>query len=198
MTYLKIKQLVAFFIHRVDLEPYMDEFFAMARELISQKARLRVMEQSFAGTVINGVLAMPADFIAARSVLVSTARGLKPLRLYTRATLEALAGAATGQPVGYAFDGTDMIIKPGAGDVDLTMTYYAKPTVLVNDNDTNPVLNEHQALYLYGALIYAANSIQDTESEQNYRDHFANELTNAQISNEASRWSGDALKMGRT
>jgi len=198
MTYLKIKQLVTFFIHRADLDPYMDDFFAMARELISQKVRLQVMEQSLTDTVSNGVLAMPADFIEARSVLVATPRGLKPLRLYTRATLEALAGSAPGQPVGYTLEGSNMLIKPSAGDVELTMIYYAKPTALVNDTDTNALLDTYQALYLFGALIYAANAVQDTESEENYRNHFANELTNAQISNEAGRWSGDALKMGRT
>ena len=192
MDYAAIKALVTFYMHRDDLAPYMDSFFELGRQRISNDARLLCMEITTNYVMTTPYQDLPADFIEARNVVVNVNGARRPLRFYTKAALDALTSRSTTTPLGYTINAGQIEVRPTAGDVDLDLTYYARPSVLVNDTDTNDVLTNFPSLYLYIVMMFASNSVHDTETEDVSATNYDTELARANDSEQSGRYSGDA------
>ena len=190
MNFGEIKALVSFYIHRTDLDPLYPQFFEQVRERISKDARLIVMETAETIT-LDGDNKWPldVDWIEFRSVNGSVSGGKRPLQLLSSGDFERYARANFSNQHCYRIEGGTLEASK-AGDLDLV--YYKRPALLVNDQETNPVLTRYPNLYLFCALMYANNSIQDTETEQLATAHYQHELELANDADETARFSGDA------
>ncbi len=197
MNYGDIKALVKFWVHRTDLDSVMDQFFELSRERISKEARLLVMETDLHIDFTGDPEPLPADFVAFRSVRANVTGGIRPLQVATKQQLDIRGNQnrGSGGPTVYALNNNKLEVQPGADGSSIDATYYARPKVLVNDNDTNPVLENWPSLYLYAAQIYIHNSLQDTESEQVAQANFQTELDAANESDDDARYSGDSPTM---
>lgn len=116
------------------------------------------METAYSGTTALGVIAVPTDFLAWKSVSVdiSPNRRLDPSPLslmYTRYP----RGGDTGIPAMIARNVGNFEFGPTPdSNYAIVGTYYAKPTVLRTDSDgINWLVTNAPDLLLYGALLEA-------------------------------------------
>ena len=195
MNYGEMKALVAFYLHRTDLDEYMPQFFELARERISKDARLIAMETTVHYDLIQPAQTLPADYAEMQSVISNQNGRRAPLRYYTKQALDALTSNNGGTPIGYTIIGGEIEIRPQSGTLSIDLNYFARPETLTNDADINTVLTNWPSLYLYSVLMYAANSIQDTETELVSKNNYLEELNSANDSDELARYSGDAVTM---
>ncbi len=195
MDFKEIKDLVTFYLHRTDLESVMPQFFELARERISKDARLIAMEVDLHIDFIGSPVALPVDFLEFRSVRANVTGGIRALKVATKNHLDTVQDISGRSPSFYAISGGNLEIAPGQNNGDIDLTYYARPAELVNDVDTNSVLDDWPSLYLYSVLTYANNSIQDTETEQVAQRQYQLELEAANESDDNARYSGDSPTM---
>lgn len=74
------------------------------------------------------------------------------------------------------------------------VAYYRRPTALVAGADTNPVLENHYAIYLFGVCRYGALfELDDARAEQAQR-MFAEQVTAANSWKQAADYSGAPLR----
>lgn len=195
MNYGEIKNLVSVFMKRSDLDVIYPQIFELVRERISKDARLIEMEVTQHYDLTDAFQDLPTDFIEMRSVIVNVNGAKRPLRFYTKQALDALTSRSVSTPIGYTLNAGQIEVRPIAGDTSLDITYFSRPSNLADDNDTNDVLTNYPSLYLYAALIYAANSLQDTETENVSAQNYTDELRSANESSELAKFSGDAPTM---
>ena len=196
MTYAQLKQLAAFYLHRSDLEDYWDAFTSLAREKISKGARLIVMEKNLQFDFIDTVEPLPKDFIAFKSVRLEGVHGSEPLPVYTKQQLDRLVNrSGGGTPIGFTINGGNIEIGPFTSDQTVQTTYYARPAVLVSNEDTNAVLDAWPSLYLQALIETASQAVQDTETQAVAFREFNNAIGEANESDRIAAMSGEAPQM---
>ena len=192
MNFGELKALVSFYIHRTDLEAVYPQIFEQVRERIGKDARLMVMEVNETLALTDNRLTLDVDFLDLRAVIGTVAGGKRPLKYLTRGDFENYERANFNNQYGYTIEGRDLIVSGGDS---VEITWFKRPSLLVLDGDTNDVLTNFPNLYLYCALMYANNAIQDTETEQVVTGHYVDELGRANESDDNARYSGDALQI---
>ena len=196
MNYGELKSITAFYLHRTDLDQYMNQFAEQAAERISAGAKLLIMETELSITFDENPKALPADFASFKSVRAQVARGPIPLSVYTKQQLESLSfGSTGGNPIGYALIGNSIEIQPFVVGQVVNVTYFARPGTLVDDGDTNLVLSKWPDLYIQAMVMAAAQSTQDTETEQNTLSKFRTAIAAANDHDKFAAMSGDAPQM---
>jgi len=195
MDLKEIRDLITFYLHRTDLDAVMPQFFELARERISKDARLIAMETDLHLDFTGSPIALPVDFLEFRSVRANVTGGIRALKVATKNHLDTVQDISGRSPSFYAISGGNLEIAPGQNNGDIDLTYYARPAPLINDSDTNSVLDDWPSLYLYSVLTYANNSIQDTETEQVVQRQYELELERANESDDNARYSGDSPTM---
>lgn len=163
MDYGTLKALVTKYIHRGDLADQMDAFQELAVEAVMTRATLIVLEKRGTLSFPTTPQPLPADWFRFKAVRFSGRGGIRPLHPMTKPQLDkSIFEDKTTEPVNYAIDaGLDI---GGFEDAVIDFTYYAQPTVLVADIDTNALLTKHPSLYLQGMMTAAHHLAQDTES----------------------------------
>lgn len=115
--------------------------------------RCREMEtRNSALAFTAGVGATPANFLQAKRLTWNST----PARKLVYRTPEQFYDGTpiAGLPRLFTVDGTVIDLAPTATGT-ATLSYYAKPTALIADGDSNPVLVAHGHVYLFAALIGA-------------------------------------------
>lgn len=192
MNFGEIKTLVEFYIHRVDYADKWPAIFELIRERISKDARLIVMETTVVPTVADKAFPLPDDFIEMINLTAQREGRVYSLDYYPKKQLDALSNQRTGA-FGFTILGNQVELQ--SGEAPLSLTYYARPGQLVEDDDTNAVLTNWPSLYLHLGIAYAANGMQDTETENVAKGNYASELAQANDSDEAGRHMGGGLKI---
>ncbi len=113
---------------------------------------------------VDGRYALPAGFSGFRSVLVATNEGgYKPVKYKDQIPFWRGYNPSAVQEtlLWYTIEGNGAVAYLVFGDVTPTdrtirLMYREKMPDLVNDTDTNFLLQEHEALYLYGCLVELA------------------------------------------
>lgn len=123
---------------------------ALVEARLNRVLRVAQMEATVTGTSNNGVLALPADFLAWRRI---EAYPYGPL------SFAALDWAADTYPTGdagvpsyFTIQGAILTTYPSyTGEV--TLDYYQKIPALSDTNVANWLLTEHPDVYLFGTLV---------------------------------------------
>ena len=125
--------------------------------------RLRVGEMEVTATIprINGTVFVPGDLLSIRSIKNSDDCPLEPATL---ATFERFRGE--GRSRFYAIDRTAFVFNVVPEHV--TVTYYAELLELVDDDDTNNVLETFPSIYVYGVLAHHNALIQSDKAATYY------------------------------
>jgi hypothetical protein len=194
MNYAALKNLVAFYVHRTDLDSLMDDFKDLATEKIMIRAQLIALEVRASITFSSALEPLPTDWWAFKSVRAHVRGGVRPIAPYTKGQLDELTFGSTGSdPIGYAIDGGIEIAPFVAGQV-IDFTYYRQPT-LVADEDENAVLTKHPSLYLQAMMSAAHQVLQDTESMRVSDGEFDIALEGALNYDKFAAMSGGAPQM---
>lgn len=195
MNYKQIQDLLAFYAHRTDLVDYYDSIFSMTTDFIANRVRLMAMETTTILTTLDGIVDLPLDFLEARNVARVDGDKRHGLNFYTVRGFDKFNLTARGLPSGYAIIANRLHVAAQSDNLEIELNYFARPAALVNDGDTNAILTKHSSLYLYGALMYAASAIQDSETQQVSAEQFNTELAIAEDADTVARNSGDTPQM---
>ncbi len=166
MNYQSLKSIVAFYLHRTDLDQYMDTYQELAAQEIAARCELIVLEKRTTLTFTEATHDLPADFAKMKSVSIEQARGPVPMNGYTRQQLERLFSGENHEPGGYTLDGGKIEISPFGGSGTVSITYYSIPALMTGNADQNAVLARWPDLYVQGMVAQAFQSVQDDSGLQ--------------------------------
>ncbi len=93
------------------------------------------------------------------------------------------ASTTSGRPVCYTIEANTILFGPSPDDTyTMTYTYIAKPDIATDS--TNRLLDIYPDIYLFGALVEAANFINDVELQTKYEGKYLQAIAQANSSNQ--------------
>ena len=170
MNYGELKSAVLEDTHREDLGQAPTNFIArfiregegMIRRELSAYILTTTIEESARSLTNNNQYSLPAGILVIRRIAQQAIVGSEVVRI--------ALGAITNYPVSnrvavYAEAGDGLIEIRGAPPVDTVfdLNYYGMPARLVEDEDTNSLLDENETLYKSAAMFYVYQHTQDVE-----------------------------------
>lgn len=193
MTYLDLRNDVADWLARDDVPL---SVYRLATAELNARLRLIEMEATTSLAVSTEATNLPSDFLEVRGVYLD-----RDERMPLDATSEFAKNTAyetTGDPRTYIITGgatPQILVNPSPdGAYTLFLRYVARLAALSADTDTNDVLTNYPALYLYASLKQAAAWSQDRELVGSYAAMLEDELTRVERSNERRRFGSGPLR----
>ena len=161
MTYDELKEVIADFANRQDLQAQIPLFIKLTEARLKRDLRDQTrMTQRAEAMVYGEYFPLPCDWVETKRV---TADG-RVLRLIDSFNIERVE--LYGGPKFYRHAGDQLQLLP-ATDVSeskpirFEMEYLAFPDELSDENQSNWVLNSYPDLYIYGAMLQVAPYLQD-------------------------------------
>jgi len=154
-SYSELQTAVANWLHRADLTSTIPDFIMLGEKRISREIRSPEMETAYTGTIASGVIAVPTDFLAWKSVYIDGA----PVRILRVKPLDWLienypTRSAHAQPVFMARNGANFEFGPYADSAyTVKGTYYKRLDPV--STSWNSLATASPDLYLAAALAEA-------------------------------------------
>ena len=176
-TYSALKASIANWLNRTDLtDEIADDFIKLCEADFNAKLRIRQMEQFDDVTINAEKVSVPTGFIAVRSFYILSSSVKYPLEYITPSNMfEIRGGSRSGRPRSYTIEAdneTEQFRFGPSPDVSYTgyLSYYKNIEALSSSNASNPILDKHPGIYLYGSLYHAANFLggMDPDQKQNW------------------------------
>ena len=176
-TYTELKASIANWLNRSDLsDEIADDFIKLTEADFNAKLRIRQMEQIDTITIDSETETVPSGFISVRSFYILSSSTKYPLEYITPHNLfEIRGGSRSGRPRSYTIEAdneTEQFRFGPSPDVSYTgyLSYYKNIEALSSSNASNPILDKHPGIYLYGSLYHAANFLggMDPDQKQNW------------------------------
>ena len=130
------------------------------------------MEQIDTVSIGSETVTVPTGFISVRSFYILLNSVKYPLEYITPHNLfEIRGGSRTGRPRSYtieADDETEQFRFGPSPDTTYTgyLSYYKDIAALSASNATNPILDKHPGIYLYGSLYHSSNFLGGMDQQQ--------------------------------
>lgn len=161
---------------------------------LNRSLRLFEQEKSIVLTINSRNIALPDDFLQARSFSLNSEAGnldyLPPDKLLT-----SQGYRIQGRPRAYTIQAGEFVFAPEpTTEFEGLLTYHAKIPALGEDNQTNYLFNDAYDLYLYGSLIHAAPFIKDTENMQLWIEGYNRAIESVRRADERKKVAGSPLK----
>ena len=176
-TYAALKTAIANWLNRSDLsDEIADDFIKLTEADFNSKLRIRQMEQIDTITIDSETETVPTGFIGVRSFYILSSDTKYTLEYITPHNLfEIRGGSRSGRPRSYTIEAdneTEQFRFGPSPDVSYTgyLSYYKNIEALSSSNASNPILDKHPGIYLYGSLYHAANFLggMDPDQKQNW------------------------------
>lgn len=197
MNFGELKQEVANYMHRTDLDTFIPEFIEKARARINRDLRVREMITQATVVPVANPFPVPAGFLEMRDMFHEKSAGnRRTLTLTNRLGLNRFKGTNTAQsnPALYSIDGLSVETAPGGIGITFTQIFYASEDAFVDDADTRLTLDVYPTIWLYAALIEGHSFTQDLDIMQSVQNFYTSEVEQANSVAAASE-SGAALEM---
>lgn len=195
-SYSELKQAIADWLNRTDLEQRIPDFIALAEATLNKVMRSTKMVTSGTAAITSGVAAVPATALELLYVQV-TGSPESPLEQVTLTQLMMLRRSrlrSQGTPRFFAVVGREMRVCPvPAGATSLSLDYYQTIPALSDSNTTNWLLEDSPDIYLYTALMHAAPFLQDDARAQLFSNMIVQQVAAAVQRDQ--KLSFDATKM---
>lgn len=157
------------------------QILLLAESDIARDFRFAVQEASTTLTFTGREQDLPADFLEVRNPFIDD--NVRKFEYMTpQAIRESSAWGDGRQGAFYTLEGSPdpsgaddrvkMVIASEASastPLDVIINYYRRFPALVNDPDTNWLLENHFDVYLYASLVAAASYLQETALEERYQ-----------------------------
>ena len=195
-TYAELKTSIGDWLNRSDLTSVIPDFISLAEAQIERTLRARQMIVRANASFDAQYGAVPADFLEAKSLKLTSTNPQTPLSFLSIDALDAEMTKYTGsgKPKFFGIVGGQLRIVPTPDATYTTeLTYYAKLAKLSNDNTTNWLLASSPDIYLYGALLQAAPYLQDDARIQTWATLYERALNDLQTADDRSASSGGVL-----
>ena len=176
-TYTELKASIANWLNRSDLsDEIADDFIKLTEADFNAKLRIRQLEQIDTVTFNAETVSVPTGFISVRSFYILSSSTKYPLEYITPHNMfEIRGGSRSGRPRSYTIEAdneTEQFRFGPSPDVSYTgyLSYYKNIEALSSSNASNPILDKHPGIYLYGSLYHAANFLggMDPDQKQNW------------------------------
>lgn len=160
-TYSELQTAVANWLQRDNLNSIIPDLIMLGEKRILRKVRVRSMESELNGTISNGVLAVPDDYLDLKFVYLDAIPTI-PLRRVSGSQVyqQFPYRSSVGKPQIIGRQGDNFIFGPYP---DSTYTvkgiYYAKPESI--QTSANDLFLDNPDLYLFAALAEAAPYLKD-------------------------------------
>lgn len=168
-SYTELRQAVADWLNRADLEQQIPDFISLAEATLNKTLRSSRMVASTTGALTGAKLAIPADAIELIYVQVQNAPD-SPLEQVSIPQLMMLRRArlrSSGTPRFFAVVGREIEVAPiPSAATTLSVAYYQKIPALGASRATNWLLEDAPDLYLYTALMHASPFLKDDARTQ--------------------------------
>jgi hypothetical protein len=188
-------------LNRRDVAPLIPGWITMAETDIKQVLRVRAMVTGATQAIDAAFVSLPANFAAMEALRDSTTGRLLKLEdewtgpLYGDGTCPSTAFRLVG-------DCVEFLPHPFIPDPpqlnwipqSVRMTWFGAPTPLQAPQNTNPVLEQHYAIYLFGVCKYGAMFELDDARASQMDSAFTNAAMAANIAYESANYSGAPLR----
>lgn len=160
-TYAGLQASVADFLHDSELTGVIPDLILLGEKRIFRNVRCRVMESTFSGTISNGVIAVPNDYLELKFAYINASptsylSGASASQIYAKFPNRV----ASGKPTLIGREGSNFIFGPYPDSSYAVLgTYYAKPTSI--QSSANALYVANPDLYLMATLCEAAPYMQD-------------------------------------
>jgi hypothetical protein len=211
-SYQQLQDDVLSYLDRRDAAARLPSWVTMVETELAETLRARCMEVSATQPIDSAYITLPTDFCTMASIRDAATGNNLVLKDEWSGSWTDVSGSP---PVDYPYPGTyygnrrvwayrivgDCLellphpIIPNPPDPSwqpqvILMNWYAKPKPLLLPSDTNPVLEQLYAVYLYGCLAQAGVFEQDTEMTAMWDAKYQQVVTRANLWKQQSDMSG--------
>ena len=204
-SYQQLQDEVAGWLNRRDIANLMPGWVAMVETEIAETLRARCMVKSATQAIDAAYITLPPDFATMESIRDATSGELLTLKdewsghwtTTHHNTNQVLVGApATAYRL--VHDCIEFLPHPVIPDPpnpiwlpqQVLMGWYAMPKPLLLPADTNPVLDQLYAVYLFGIIKYGAMFELDDDRAQQMDAQWQQVVTRANLWKQQSDYSG--------
>lgn len=210
-TYQQLQDDVLSYLDRRDSAARLPSWVNIVETELQQTLRARCMEVTAVQAIDAAYIQLPPDFSTMASIRdAATGNNLVLKDEWSGSWTDPSGGAPD-----YSYPGTYVGIRwvwayrlradcleflphpilPATPDPTwvpqmIEMSWYAKPKPLLIPSDTNPVLEQHYAIYLYGVLSHAGVFEQDAEMVAVWDAKYQQAVTRANLNTQQSTYSG--------
>ena len=188
-----LRTLVKDWSNRTDISnSVIDSFINIAQDRANRILRLPILEGFSTITVTNNALALPTDYLEAKSLVV-TVNG-KAIEL-ERKDLAFVTKQQNnqGNPKYFARKQSSFVIAPTSDVSSADLYYYYVAADLVNDADTNWFVEHGTDLLLYGALSELSLYTKNTEDALQWEAKFKATAQDIMRMADDADWSGSTI-----
>jgi len=195
-TYTDLLSAVASWMNRTDLTTIIPDFVTIAESKIARDLRLR--NQITAGTLTTSTttraVALPTGWLEFESVGIDGTPDTQcTFRPNEYLDLVFPEGGASGRPIAYSIEGTNILFGPTPSSAyTVNISYYARFGALAS-NSTNWLLTNHPNIYLYACLREGAFFTKDQAGAQQWDGLYKQEVRGLQTVDEQQSHSGSTL-----
>ena len=184
MNYGELKTAVPNWLANSTVTPVIGDVVRLAVAVIDRDVRVRAMEKAVTGTLVDGVAALPADYLESRNLVING-------EVYDYITPERyqLEQSRGGVFKHFTAVGLSLYVV-GGGSGAYTLTYVASFPALTADTDTNWLLTNAPDVHLYACLKQAAVFVKDAAAAQGYEALYQDAKNKVNSSDRASRFNG--------
>lgn len=174
MTYTELKNQIADFLNRTDLDAAIPTFIALSEAQTERQLRVRQMLATATITIDSELETLPSDFLETRSLVLNT----NPVRALNFRTIDSMAmfkasNPQQGTPTDFTVIGSNFQLLPAPDtSYSATLTYYQSIPRLSNTVASNWLLDKAPDIYLYGALINSAPYLKEDARIQTWATYY--------------------------
>lgn len=194
-TYSNLKLSIASWLHRSDLTSQLDDFIALAEEMIWKDLRVKEMEDNDAVSITTSsrYVSLPTGTLEVKRVYLN-ANPIVHLKPMTTSQIDENYNSTAGKPKYYAVLGTQLEFERVPDSTyDLYVNYYKKLTGLSGSNATNDVLTYYPSVYLYGCCLAGAIYIEDNDKIAKFKPLYEAAVAGANAQTKRGRFGAGAM-----
>ena len=199
-TYTELKTSIANWLNRTDLSSEIaGDFIVLAEADFNAKLRIRQMEAQTTITIDAETETVPTGFLQTRDFYITLGTNKYALSFISPPQMDSIKGTSSvGIPTTYTMLGTNFRFAPKPDtSYEATLNYFKKFDSLSSTNQTNYILTDHPAIYLYGSLFHAANFLGgfDPNQVQQWSQMYQTALERLELNDREDAYSGSPLQI---
>jgi len=194
-TYSELKDSVANWADRADLNQFIPDFIRLAEARLNRNLRLRKMEAKYYANTIGGQAnyILLAGYIQMREFRLNTTP-TRSLQYITPEIYESWNFVGSGMPKFYTVIANELRLgRVPDGEYEMEMLFWKQIPALTDAAPTNWMLRENPDIYLYGALMELEPFIQNDARMQLWATGYDRAVSDLQLQDEKDRHSGSTL-----
>ncbi|BAQ16909.1 phage adaptor protein [Methyloceanibacter caenitepidi] len=195
-TYDELKNKIESTLDRDDLVDDIPDFILLAEEDHADRIRIREMlarSQATLNDETGRYIAVPPRFVEMETLRLLTTPRITKVKYCNLATMDELRQETPGRPSRFTVHEEVEFDRPPDTEYTAEMIFYASPTPLSEENQSNVLLVRSPGAYLYGSLLHAAPFLDNDERIPTWRDFYEGIVDRLNMATQRARHSGPLL-----